>query len=65
MSFRIRKKIKLNELVSVNFSKSGASFSAGVPGFVLNLSRKWLTWTVGAPGTGISYRGTTIKGAKP
>jgi len=52
MGFRFRKRLKLFPGFWLNFSKSGVSASAGVPGLTWN-SRGRVT--AGIPGTGISY----------
>ena len=52
MGFRFRRRVKLFPGFWLNFSKSGVSASAGVPGLTWN-SRGRVT--AGIPGTGISY----------
>ena len=53
MAFRFQRRLKLFPGFWLNFSKSGVSASAGVPGFTVN-SRG--TTTTSLPGTGLSYR---------
>ena len=59
MSFRFhRRKSLLGDLVRVNLSRSGLSLSLGVPGarFTVPIwGNRPSHFTVGAPGTGMSY----------
>lgn len=55
MGFRFRKSIKIGKHSKINLSKSGASFSTGIPGARLNISKKGVRKTLSIPGTGISY----------
>ena len=55
MGFRFRQTLRLGRLLRVNFSKGGASVSAGRPGATLNTGPKGTKVTVGLPGTGMSY----------
>ena len=56
MGLRFRKSISILPGVKLNFSKSGASVSAGVPGFRNTISTSGkLTTSVGIPGSGVSY----------
>lgn len=57
MALRFRKSIPfLGGLFRINLSKTGMSASAGVDGATLNVSKRGVIGTVGAPGTGLSYR---------
>jgi hypothetical protein len=46
----------LGGLLRLNFSKSGVSLSAGVPGATVNVGRKGVVATAGLPGSGVSFR---------
>jgi len=63
MGLRFRKSLKLFPGVKLNFSKSGVSTSIGGKGLTVNLRGNKTTTTVGAPGTGISYRSTSTASA--
>lgn len=56
MGLRFRKSISILPGVKINFGKTGASISAGVPGFrkTIHTSGK-VTTSLGIPGTGIYY----------
>lgn len=56
MGFRFQKRLRIFRGLTVNLSKSGASWSLGRPGATVNLRRGRLTGNVGIPGTGMSYR---------
>lgn len=56
MSFRFQKRITLFKGLSINFSKTGTSFSIGPRGAKLNVRGDKVTGTMGIPGTGLSYR---------
>lgn len=63
MGLRFRKSISLIPGVRLNFSKSGMSVSAGVPGFRKTINTKGqVTTTVGVPGTGLYYVDTKKAG---
>ena len=56
MGFNFRKSISLSPGVKLNFSKGGASISAGVPGFRKSINTKGqVTTTASIPGTGFYY----------
>ena len=55
MGLRYRRRASFGKLIHVNFSKSGASLSLGVPGATMNIGRRGIRQTVGLPGTGRSY----------
>ena len=59
---RFGKSIKLGKGIKVNFSKSGPSLTAGVPGLSINIGGKGAYINTGIPGTGISKR-TKIGGS--
>lgn len=56
MGFRFQKRITLFKGLSINFSKTGTSFSVGPRGAKLNVRGDKVTGTIGIPGTGLSYR---------
>ncbi len=56
MGFRFRKSVRLLPGLRVNFSRSGASLSAGVRGASVTFGRRGTYANVGIPGTGMSYR---------
>lgn len=62
--FRFRKGISLFPGVRLNISKSGISTSIGKKGATVNLSPHGTTGSVGAPGTGLSYRKKLSKDGK-
>lgn len=56
MGFRFRKSIDILGLFRINFSKSGISFSYGLPGYrVTKMANGQTRKTVSIPGTGISH----------
>lgn len=56
MGFRFSKRIRIFKGLSINFSKTGTSFTVGGRGATLNVRGDKVTGSVGLPGTGISYR---------
>ncbi len=56
MSIRFHKRIRIFPGVWLNFSKSGVSISFGGRGLTENIGPRSHQETIGAPGTGISYR---------
>ena len=57
MGFRFQRRIRLGKGLWVNLSKSGAGFSVGRRGLRFSISPKGKKQvSVGAPGTGMSYR---------
>jgi len=66
MGLNFRKSVKILPGVKLNFSKSGVSISAGVPGFRKSISTTGrVTTTYSIPGTGIYYKDTkNIKNKK-
>ena len=54
MGFRFSRRIGLGP-IRLNFSKSGGSFSFGVPGARYTIGTRGSRGTMGLPGTGISY----------
>lgn len=65
MGFRFQKRIRIFKGLSLNLSKSGASWTVGGPGASVNVRGDKVTGTVGAPGTGLSYRQTLADGSEP
>lgn len=61
MGFRFWRRVKVAPGITLNLSKSGASFSFGVPGARLTFGPRGKRATVGLPGTGLFY--TTKVGA--
>lgn len=55
MGFRFRRSVRLFPGVRLNFSLSGVSVSAGVPGAMINIGPRGSRLTMGLPGIGISY----------
>jgi hypothetical protein len=53
--FKFHKSIRLLPGIYLNISKTGISFSAGVPGARVNIGTKGTRTSVGLPGTGLSY----------
>lgn len=53
---RFRKSVRLCKGLKVNFSKSGASFTTGIPGFSLTSGKKGVYLNTGIPGTGLYNR---------
>ncbi len=65
MGFRFRKSIDVLGLFRINFSKSGISFSYGLPGYrVTKMANGKTRKTVSIPGTGISHVTTSGKSKK-
>ncbi len=60
MGFRFQKRIRIFKGLTLNLSKSGTSWTLGGPGASVNVRGEKLTGTVGAPGTGLSYRKTLL-----
>lgn len=56
MAIRYRKTVKICKGVRVNVSKSGLSYTLGVPGASVNVGSRGTYANVGLPGTGVSYR---------
>ena len=56
MGLQFRKRIKIMPGVTLNFSKSGISFTVGVRGMSVNLSKRGIGTSVGIPGTGVGFR---------
>ena len=56
MGFRFQKRIRLFKGLTVNLSKSGASWTVGGRGASINVRGDKITGNAGIPGTGISYR---------
>lgn len=56
MGWRFSKRIRIFKGLSINFSKTGTSFTVGRRGATLNVRGDKVTANVGIPGTGISYR---------
>ena len=56
MSFRFRRRIKIAPGLAINLNKGCPSLSVGGHGATLNISKRGLMGTLGAPGTGLSYR---------
>lgn len=62
---RFRKSVKICKGVRINFSKSGASCTFGVPGLSVNVGSKGTYLNTGIPGTGIYDRTKLTGGSKP
>lgn len=58
---RFRKSIKICKGVKINFSKSGASCTFGIPGCSVNVGKKGTYLNSGIPGTGL-YNRTKLGG---
>ena len=56
MAIRYRKTVKICKGVRVNVSKSGLSYTLGVPGASVNVGSRGTYANVGIPSTGVSYR---------
>lgn len=54
--FRFRKTFSILPGVRINLSKTGVSGSLGGHGATLNIGKRGEQVTLGAPGTGLSYR---------
>ncbi len=64
MGWQYRKSVRLSRGIRLNISKRGlSSVSFGRPGSTINLGRRGVTSTVGIPGSGLSYRGTSKGGS--
>ena len=59
MPLRFFRRIRIAPGVSVNLSKSGASFSVGPRGAKVTVGPKGIRRTVGIPGTGVYYTTST------
>jgi hypothetical protein len=61
MSWKLRffRRLKVLPGVTLNFSKSGVSVSAGIKGAHVTVGPKGITKSVGLPGTGLGARETT------
>ena len=57
-SWRFYRRLRVFPGVTINFSKSGPSVSAGVRGAHMTFGRRGVRRTVGIPGTGIYYTST-------
>jgi hypothetical protein len=55
MGFRFRRSIRLGKGLRINLSKTGASLSVGRRGATVNFGPKGEKFTVGLPGSGLSY----------
>ena len=60
-----QKRFRILEGLTLNLSKSGTSWSIGGRGASVHVRGAKVTGTVGAPGTGLSYRQTLVDGAEP
>ena len=56
MGFRFQKRIRIFKGLTLNWSKSGTSWTVGGRGASVNVRSDKVTGTAGIPGTGISYR---------
>jgi hypothetical protein len=65
MGFRFQKRIRIFKGLTLNLSKSGTSWTLGGPGASVNVRGDKVTGTVGAPGTGLSYRQTLVDRSEP
>ena len=65
MGFRFQKRIRIFKGLTLDLSKSGTSLTVGGPGASVNVRGDKVTGTVGAPGTGLSYRKTLVGGSEP
>jgi hypothetical protein len=66
MGFRYRKGIKIAPGLKLNLNAHSVSLTGGVPGAHLTYNSKgYRTTSVGAPGTGLSYRTTEGYAATP
>ena len=65
MGIRFQKRFRILKGLTLNLSKSGASWTIGGRGASVNVRGDKVTGTVGAPGTGLSYRQTLGDGAEP
>jgi hypothetical protein len=58
MGFRFQKRIRIFKGLTLHLSKAGTSWTVGGPGASVNVRGDKVTGSVGAPGTGLSYRQT-------
>jgi hypothetical protein len=65
MGFRFQKRIRIFKGLTLDLSKSGTSWTVGGSGASVNVRGDKVTGTVGAPGTGLSYRQTLVNGSEP
>ena len=65
MGFRFQKRIRIFKGLTLHLSKAGTSWTVGGPGASVNVRGDKVTGTVGAPGTGLSYRQTFADGSEP
>ena len=65
MGFRFQKRIRIFKGLTLSLSKSGTSWTVGGPGTSVNVRGDKVTGTVGAHGTGLSYRQTLADGSEP
>ena len=65
MSLRFWRRITIFPGVTLNLSKSGVSLSFGIRGARYTIGKDKDTASVGAPGTGVSYRKNISKKKKP
>jgi hypothetical protein len=65
MGFRFQKRIRIFKGLTLNLSKSGMSWTVSGPSASVNVRGGKVTGTVGAPGTGLSYRQTLVDGSQP
>jgi len=62
MGIRYQKRISLGKFVNLNISKSGVGASVGITGLRLTTGPSGTIFTIGLPGTGLSYRHHIGKG---
>lgn len=60
MGFLFRKRIRILPGIRLNLSKSGVSTSVGGNGLTVNIKDGKVRTTASLPGTGLSYRTTSI-----
>lgn len=65
MRFRFQKRIRNFKGLPLNMSKLGTSWTLGGTGASANVRGDKVTGTVGAPGTGLSYRQTLADEHEP
>lgn len=53
---RFQKRIKVDDLITMNISKSGVSLTIGIPGMSINVGKAGSFLNLGIPGTGLSKR---------
>jgi Protein of unknown function (DUF4236) len=56
MGLRFQNRIRIFKGLTLNFSKTGTSWTVGRPGLSLNIRGDNVTSNIGIPGTGLSYR---------